>query len=794
MEARGDAPGIPTSRSAGPLSVAAVVVVVAAIAGAWWVHERQETAIGMAQVKFRDESALRSQAQAEEVTRTFTAIYDGIRTIARLPGVRGIGAGGVGFDGNARGAAQEIYNTLASSVAVSEVYIVPLELDPDGAWGPGRPVEPIAAFDELIVGRTGASGGEGAGEAGGEPSSENAAAEIEEVEIFEYRLMRRQLDWMVENCPRQEQAAGLRYPSVCGPEVITCDNTRLDPGHVDNRRRSGLVYSVPFFDAQGALKGCVSAVILSDALRDQLHTGDFALRNRETGYTVHSHEFGVARLFPAEVMAVAAADDLVYSEVVPLGVLDGMGSWSLWCGRLNAEFDRCPEVEAARATAYAAYMGISCIAGVLLLMIRGGQRTLVDARRTSMELARRVEAQTAELRRALEIADAASRAKSDFLANMSHEIRTPMTSIMGYADLMLDPSLSATDRADHVQTIRRQSEHLLTIVNDILDISKIEAGAMTVERIPASPVQVVEDVLSLMRVPAQRKGVVLEAEYRWPLPGMITTDPVRMRQVLINLVGNAVKFTPQGRVVVRVAFDPAGLLRMSVIDTGIGMTPQQVETLFTPFMQADATMTRRFGGTGLGLAISKRLAGLLGGELVVQSRPAEGSTFTFTIPTGPVEASQMRDSAAPRERPAGAAQAEAAAGVRGGLRVLLAEDSIDNQRLISHHLRRAGHSVELVNNGKDAVEAALRADGSLAPFDVLLMDMQMPEMDGYSAASLLRQRGYRGPVIALTAHALAEDRQRCMQAGCDDHLVKPINPGTLLEACARWGEPLRRAG
>ncbi len=388
-------------------------------------------------------------------------------------------------------------------------------------------------------------------------------------------------------------------------------------------------------------------------------------------------------------------------------------------------------------------------------------------------------AEAAQLR--IKTMEAATQAKSEFLANMSHEIRTPMTAIVGFAELLTDPLQPAAERANCVQTIRRNGDHLLSIVNDILDLSKIEAGKMTVERISCSPLQILHDVVSLMQVRAAAGGLQLRTECRLPLPRHIFSDPVRVRQVLLNLVGNSLKFTEQGGVTVTLGYDAGGVLTFKVRDTGIGMSAEQVSRLFQPFTQADNSTTRKFGGTGLGLSISKRLVEMLGGELSAESIPKQGSTFTFRLFVGPATdlISDEREIAIVTE----VAGVQAPGRVPLAGRILLAEDGPDNQRLISFHLRNAGAEVVIAENGRIAMDLALAA-GASEPFDLILMDMQMPEMDGYTATMLLRERGYTRPIVALTAHAMQGDRQRCLAAGCDDYLTKPIDRTKLLRACA----------
>ncbi|MDX2017743.1 MAG: PAS domain S-box protein [Planctomycetota bacterium] len=402
-----------------------------------------------------------------------------------------------------------------------------------------------------------------------------------------------------------------------------------------------------------------------------------------------------------------------------------------------------------------------------------------------------------ELEKARSAAEAASAAKSEFLANMSHEIRTPMTAILGFTEVLAnDAQLPRERQLEHIETIRRNGEHLLSIINDILDLSKIEAGKMTVEHTRTSPAQVVHEVLSLMQVKAAAKGLELSAALATPVPQLIESDPIRLRQILVNLVGNAVKFTETGAVRVEVRADPNdGCLSFEVVDSGIGMSDEARARLFQPFAQADTSTTRRFGGTGLGLRISQRLAQMLGGDIDVHSAPGRGSRFTLRIHADPAPGAPMLPPEDPlvsvcaeRTNPSALAPAHSDRPLEG-LRILLAEDGPDNQRLISFHLRKAGASVRIVSNGLEAVRALCANEDDAAPlvdpppFDLLLSDMQMPEMDGYAAARLLRTRHSRLPIVALTAHAMSGDAQRCLDAGCDAYASKPIDRAELIRTC-----------
>ena len=399
-----------------------------------------------------------------------------------------------------------------------------------------------------------------------------------------------------------------------------------------------------------------------------------------------------------------------------------------------------------------------------------------------------LEEQHQELEIAKQGAEIASRSKSEFLANMSHEIRTPMTAILGYADLLMDPDPSVVDYQDCIDTIRRNGKHLLMIINDILDLSKIEAGKMTVERINCSPHEILADVHSLMRVRADGKGLKLGVECLGPIPRTIQSDPVRLRQILINLVGNAIKFTEHGgiRITAKLGNAPDAdtpQIRFEVIDTGIGMTQGQIDKIFNPFSQANTSTTRKFGGTGLGLTISKQFAEMLDGDIAIMSTPEQGTSFVVTVATGPLDGVEMIEGSnemVVRAKQAGATTHNISGKPLDKTRILLAEDGPDNQRLITFILKKWGASVSLAESGKIALDKAIEAWKDDKPFDVILMDMQMPEMDGYTATRKLRKQGYKGPIIALTAHAMAQVRQMCLDAGCDNYATKPIDKDKLL--------------
>jgi PAS domain S-box-containing protein len=395
-----------------------------------------------------------------------------------------------------------------------------------------------------------------------------------------------------------------------------------------------------------------------------------------------------------------------------------------------------------------------------------------------------LERKEVELRESRDAADKANSAKSEFLARMSHEIRTPLNAILGFADVLRRGFVSSDDeRQEYLDTIHASGQHLLAVINDILDLSKVESGRLEIERVRCAPHDLIRQVMAELSVRARERGISLEYSATEGLPQTIITDPVRFRQLLLNLVGNAVKFTERGgvRVTARLVRTRDGRrLSVEIADTGMGMSADTLVRLFQPFMQADTSITRRYGGTGLGLSIAKRLAEALGGGITVTSALGKGSVFTVTIDPGEPDGAPMVDAVAGAESPAAAAPADSVAPLKlPPCRVLVADDGASNRKLVQVVLTRAGMSIQATDNGLDAVK--LGASGN---FDLILMDMHMPVMDGLTATHRLRAQGCRIPIIAMTADVMKDDEAKCLAAGCTGFLPKPIQIDRLVQTIA----------
>jgi len=558
---------------------------------------------------FRDEfqhlAYADAQAVGEQYTNAIRAMYQGLRTIARLPGTRLIDRYGKNLDETTRESIQEIYNNLYDNIALSEVYIVPADFDPDVKdAATGKLSEPIITYDEFIVGKLA-------------EKSHSKDVEVEEIEIHEYRLMKKQLQWMKQNYPTESHIKDLQYPAISGQEVITCDNSMFSAINPDDKDRSGLVYSVPFYGPDGKLKGLVTGVILSHRLRNYLPSGKYVISNSTYNYLLTPTTAGPWQEAMTQIRNNVPDNSLSYSVVFELGVIDA-AKWRLWVGISSDYFTQLPRVNAEKNFLAMALVAVASLIITFLILIRSQQQHREDNLKLRL----------------------VSLAKTEFISRMSHELRTPLNAIIGYSEILMEQiGDRKLQQYDDCMKIRHAGTHLLNLINDILDIEKIESGRLSLN------IETFYVDTFLLELISTVKPLIAKNNNEFITSGihdrrLVKADEMKLKQILLNLLSNAAKFTKNGKISLSISTaskDNCHWIVFTISDTGIGIAADKISTIFEEFSQADATINKNYGGTGLGLTISKKFCEMMGGHISVESELEVGSVFSVWIPADEME-------------------------------------------------------------------------------------------------------------------------------------------------------------
>ena len=733
-----------------------IIALLAAFA-ATLVYLKQQDDLERALKTYRAGAHLDSFNTASQLNQRMDQLYQQLRTIARLPGIRSLDERAGKLNAETQQTLQELYNTLAINSGVSEIHIIPADFEPGNTATPGHH-RPLQTFDQLV------------GDRAANDSRLTDTGSVQRSPVMdapEYDLMQEQLRLIKAQYPAETHDAAYEVPAYLGPEIITRDNSHYSANDPDDRNRSGLVYSVPFYNKSGTLAGMISGVILSNTLRDLVKDGYYAIHSATHEYVAGRQQGSVwLRVLPF-IEADAPDPSLLYSEVQALEFRDAQGGWTLWSWQPDIFYVQREDVRAANNSAMLAYGSILLltVAGYVLLYVLQKRREMLLT--MNQQLADQVRIRTADLEHAVTVAEHATRAKSQFLANMSHEIRTPMNGVVGMLDIISNTGMDLKIRG-YVDIARQSANSLLRIIDDILDYSKIEAGKIVVENIEYDVQQLVEDVASLLANKCHSKGLVLNCDTPTEMTHLVFGDPTRVRQVLLNLVGNAIKFTEKGQVGLQLSCQPTGddrlNIRFVVSDTGIGITDEAKEKLFTPFNQADGSTTRRFGGTGLGLTISQRLVELMSGKITAFSVKDQGSKFEFTLPVS-------IGSAMP-------AMMETQAELRGK-RVLIVDDNVIDCEILQHHLDHWKMQHHTTHNAAAALKA-LQAGLDGHPFDIALLDMVLPDQDGLALSKIIEADEKLRDTKRLLLTAVTSVTQEQLRKHYISNMhIKPVRPREL---------------
>jgi signal transduction histidine kinase/DNA-binding response OmpR family regulator len=787
----------PITKSKGKTVVTLVefsIILLVGAAAIWLLILKSNADYDTAKKEYISSSSATSHIAAKNLENSLKQIYQNLRTISLLPSVRGVTRHAENLSSDGLSSIQQIYNNLASNVNISEVYIVPENLNPEIIdTVTGKPEEPIKMFDELItyLGKN------------NKTKEDEAGPHYEEVEIYEYRLMVKQFDWLRKNYPNADKIDGLNLPMISGPNVITCDNSEYNKTKNDEDR-IGLVFMVPFYDLNGPLKGGITGIIRNNSIKKLLPDSNFALVNKTYDYINQSTKSGQAALSLDWIKQEKADPTLIYSETIPIEINDPQAKWYLWAGLPDSTFYTSDNYLAVRNFKY---ISITFIIFLMILAIyrqaiansikeKNNQLVLkeqeLEIANTNLE--KRVAERTAELEKiyqdledknikleeAMAMANNANQSKSNFLANMSHELRTPLNAIIGLSELLVE-ELQEEKNETYLEPISRifgAGKHLLALINDILDLSKIEAGKMELFIEEFKLKDALNEILVISSPLAEKNNNTLFIECPDSVD-IIKNDTTKLKQILINLISNACKFTNNGQITLKITEiteQNKSMLDFAVSDTGIGITQEQITKLFGNFVQADSSTSKKFGGTGLGLAITKKMSELMGGDIRVTSEIGKGTTMTVRIP----RVVQGNKSNTKDVATIASVQKIHQVELTSDMKILVIEDNEIECQIIDNYLKNSGYSATFSNNGEEGLKMAL----SLKP-DLILLDIFLPGINGWEVLHSLKNNPQTCDINVVMISML-EEKNKGYVMGASDYLVKPFDQKQLVQTLSRY--------
>ena len=859
--------------------------------------------INTLQQDFKKTAHTESMIVAKSIEHKMHMIYHGLRTVSRLPGVRKMNHRAKQLDSNSKQAIQEIYNNLFTNASLSEIYLLPLNFNPDRVDPKtGKLEKPTIDFDELIIDQHVET-----------DRLKLPAAELEKIEIHEYRLMKHQIDWFNENVPSSSKIKGLKYPAIASEEVITDDNTYFSPSNPRDEDRSGIVYSLPSYDLSGNLVGMVAGVFLTNVLRNTIPNNFSVLSNTNNNYHVTPRGNGPWETSSSWYLSAQPNPDLIHSEVIELSIPDSRGKWNLWVGTPDEIFWSRPQVKYVNRFIAMAFIATVLLIATLFFIATTQIRQRQSIEKQNQQLGNEIAHRTSELeeseakyqaiithaadsiitinhdgiiktlnsaaesvfgftaneilgknidllmpdlinengeltinkyissksdpqnnkdelvgrhksesrfpieanfskvaldndsyyiaivrditvrkqveQRIIEAKDSAessSRTKSEFLANMSHELRTPLNAITGYSEILTE-ELHAQKHIDHINDVKKIMEsgkHLLALINNILDLSKIESGKMQLYYEDIDAKDAITEITSTIKPLLKHNSNELIVNVPDDL-GLIQIDITRFRQILFNLLSNASKFTESGTItltIIKCCLDDKDHIRIIVEDTGIGIEDSQISNIFQDFSQGDNSTTRKFGGTGLGLAITQRFCKLMKGSISAKSISGEGSTFTVILPvdeklsepeTFEHVTHEQKEDTDPElirmiERHIGEERRKDIS------RVLVVDDDPTVHDMMRRMLSKEGFKVYNAHNGEEAIQLA----SALVP-DLITLDIMMPSMDGWSVLRNLKATPALANIRVIMLSML-DEKSMGEALGAVDFVTKPIEKNKII--------------